>query len=72
MLDYPPFSERSEEKVKANPALARLVAVKDQFKVPGFPTLLALSPTGQELARHTGYGPGMGAPALLARLKGKP
>ena len=70
-LDYPPFSERSEDKVKANPALARLIAVKDQYRVPGFPTLIVLSPSGQELARHTGYGPGLGPAALLASLKGK-
>ncbi len=69
MLDYPPFSERSDEKVKANPGLARLVALKDQYKVPGFPTMLVLSPAGGELARKTGYGKGTGAAAYLADLR---
>jgi len=69
MLDYPPFSERSAEKVKANPALAKLMELKERYKVPGFPTMLVLSSTGEEKARKTGYGKGVGAAAYLAELK---
>lgn len=71
MLDYPPFSERSEEKVKANPALAKRMEFKDRYKVSGFPTMIVLSPTGEEKARRTGYGKGLGPEAYLADLMTK-
>lgn len=71
MLDYPPFSERSEEKVKADPKLANLMEIKTRYKVPGFPTVIVLSPDGHEKARKTGYGKGLGAAAFLAGLKTK-
>jgi len=69
MVDYPPFSERSPEKVKADPALAQRMALKERYRVPGFPTMLILSFTGEEKARKTGYGKGLGAAAYLAGLK---
>lgn len=69
MVDYPPFPERSAEKVKANQALAQRMELKERFKVPGFPTMLVLSSTGEEKARKTGYAKGLGPAAYLAGLK---
>ena len=68
-LDYPPLSERAVAKVKANPALGKLMAIKGEFKVTGFPTTVLLAPSGTELARREGYGKGQGAAAYLAGLR---
>lgn len=68
-LDYPPLSERAEAKVKADPALGRLMAIKAEFKVTGFPTTVLLGPEGGEKARREGYGKGEGAAAYLAGLQ---
>jgi len=69
MLDYPPFSERSDEKVKANPALGKLMEFKARYKVAGFPTMLVLTPSGEEKARQVGYLKSAGPAAYLAALK---
>lgn len=66
-LDYPPMRERTPEKVRANPALARLMAIKEQYAVPGFPTMLLFDADGKELARLVGYD-GKGPRAYLAKL----
>ncbi len=71
-LDYPPLSERAAAKVKADPALGRLMDIKGEFKVTGFPTTVLLAPDGRELARKEGYGKGEGAAAYLAGLRKAP
>lgn len=67
-LDYPPLSERAAEKVKANPALGKLMGIKAEFKVLAFPTTVLLDPGGREIGRRQGYTKGEGAPAFLASL----
>jgi len=67
-LDYPPLSEREASKVKANPALAKLMTLKAEFKVTGFPTTLLLDPDGKETGRREGYGKGEGPAAFIASL----
>ncbi len=54
-LDYPPLSERVPEKVKANPELARLMAIKAEYEVPGFPTVFYYDASGKQRAKLTGY-----------------
>jgi thiol-disulfide isomerase/thioredoxin len=66
-LDYPVFTERTPEKVRANPALARLMAIKEKYDVPGFPTMFLYDPQGKELAKIVGYG-GESPAAYLAKL----
>jgi thiol-disulfide isomerase/thioredoxin len=68
MLDYPPLSARAAEKVTADPALGRLMKVKDQYKVQMFPTMLVLGPDGQEKGRKVGYDKGAAPGAYLAEL----
>ncbi|BDU72170.1 thioredoxin family protein [Mesoterricola silvestris] len=68
MLDYPPMSGRSEEKIKAQPGLARLMRIKEQFGVKLFPTMLVLGPDGKEKARKSGYPKGKAPEAYLAEL----
>ncbi|MBI4913208.1 MAG: thioredoxin family protein [Acidobacteria bacterium] len=68
-LDYPPLSERAEAKVKANPALAKLMEIKQQYAVPGFPTTILLSPSGTETGRRVGYEKGLGLAAYMAQLE---
>jgi thiol-disulfide isomerase/thioredoxin len=71
-LDYPPLSEREASKVKANPALGKLMAIKNAYRITGFPTTVLLDPEGRETGRREGYGKGEGATAYLASLgKGK-
>lgn len=67
-LDYPPLSERAAEKVKANPALSRLMEIKAAYAIKGFPTTVLLDAQGKELARREGYGKGEGPAAYLASL----
>jgi thioredoxin-related protein len=66
-LDYPPMSERTPEKIRANAALGRLMALKEKYAVPGFPTMLLCDANGQELARVVGYD-GRSTEAYLAKL----
>lgn len=54
-LDYPPLSERAPEKVKANPQLAHLMAIKEEYEVPGFPTVFFFDASGKKRAKLTGY-----------------
>jgi thioredoxin-related protein len=68
-LDYPTLAERAPEKVKANPELARLMAIKDKYEVPGFPTLFFYDAEGKQLSKITGYG-GDSPAVFLAKLKG--
>jgi thiol-disulfide isomerase/thioredoxin len=68
MLDYPPISARSQEKIKADPALANLMRVKDHYKIPGFPTMLVLGPDGKEKGRQSGFEKGKAPEAYLAEL----
>jgi len=69
-LDYPTFAERAPEKVAANPALARLMAIKEKYGVPGFPTMIRFDAEGREVARTVGYdGSGAKYLALLAKPK---
>lgn len=67
-LDYPPLSERAVEKVKANPALGKLMGIKAEFKVMAFPTVVVLDAGGKEVGRREGYGKGEGAAAFIASL----
>src|SRR4051812_45317360 len=66
-LDYPTLSERAPAKVKANPALARLMAIKEQYGVTGFPTVIYYDAAGKQLTKITGYG-GDSPKAFLAKL----
>jgi thioredoxin-related protein len=68
-LDYPPFNERTPEKVRANSALARLMAIKEKYDVPGFPTMLLYSADGKQIAKIVGYG-GERPKDYLAKLNG--
>jgi thioredoxin-related protein len=70
-LDYPPLSGRTPEKIRANPELARLMAIKEKYDAPGFPTMFLYSPDGKQLAKIVGYS-GQGAAAYLGELKKTP
>ena len=69
MLDYPPLSGRTDEKVKADPALGKLMKLKEEHKVPGFPTMLLVGPDGKERGRKSGFGKGQDPAAYLADLQ---
>lgn len=70
-LDYPRKSERTPERIAADPALQKLMALRDEYKIEGFPTVVLLDASGQEIGRVLGYEPGMGPQAFLAELTGK-
>lgn len=70
-LDYPRASERTLEKVAADPALATLMRLKEEFDVPGFPTMFVFDAQGKELAKVVGYGRGDGPEKYLAQLDAK-
>lgn len=70
-LDYPRASDRTPEKVAADPALAKLMRLKDEFGVPGFPTMFVYDAQGRELAKVVGYGRGDGPAKYLAQLGAK-
>ena len=67
-LDYPRASERTAEKVAADPALAKLMRLKDDYAVPGFPTMFVYDANGKEVAKVVGYGRGDGPQKYLAQL----
>lgn len=67
-LDYPPLSEREAAKVKANPALGKLMEIKNAYQITGFPTAVLFDPDGKEIGRRQGYGKGEGTSAFLASL----
>jgi len=62
-LDYPSKKAQTADLKKANAAL------KDKYKIDGFPTLVVLDKSGKEIGRQVGYAPG-GAKAFIAQLEG--
>ncbi|MGA3164425.1 MAG: thioredoxin family protein [Verrucomicrobiota bacterium] len=62
-LDYPHKKVQADDLKKANAAL------KTQFNVHGFPTLLVLDKNGKEIGRQVGYSKG-GPQAFIAKLEG--
>ena len=66
-LDYPPMSGRTPEKIRANPELARLMAIKEKYGVPGFPTMFVYNADGKELTKIVGYS-GESPQAYIAKL----
>ena len=62
-LDYPRKKDQSDDLKKANKAL------KDQYKIEGFPTLVVLDKAGKEIGRQVGYAEG-GPKAFIAKLEG--
>ncbi len=70
-LDYPRAGDRTPEKVAADPALAKLMRLKDEFAVPGFPTMFVYDAQGKEVAKVVGYGRGDGPAKYLAQLGAK-
>lgn len=68
-LDYPTRAGRTEEKLKADPSLARRMALKDQFKITGFPTVILMDPEGRELNRLPGFTKGTAPEAWIAQLE---
>lgn len=61
-LDYPSKKEQSAELKKANAAL------KQQYAVSGFPTLVVLDKNGNEIGRQVGYSKG-GPKAFIEKLE---
>jgi len=61
-LDYPRKKKLSDDLTKANAAL------KDQYKIEGYPTLVVLSKDGKEIGRQVGYAEG-GPKAFIAKLE---
>jgi thiol-disulfide isomerase/thioredoxin len=68
-LDYPAFNERTPEKVRANPNLTRLMTIKDEYQVSGFPTLIIFDANGTQRAKIEGYS-GESAANFIAKLTG--
>ena len=68
-LDYPPMSGRTPEKIAANPKLARLMEIKQQYEVPGFPTVIYIDADGKQRAKLVGSSP-ESPKAYLKRLTG--
>jgi protein disulfide-isomerase len=62
-LDYPHKKVQADDLKKANAAL------KAQYDVQGFPTLLVLNKDGKEIGRQVGYAKG-GPEAFIAKLEG--
>lgn len=67
-LDFPRKSGRTPEALAANPALQKLMDLKDQFQVKGFPTVVLLSPDGKELKRTSGFQKGTAPEAWLKEI----
>ena len=61
-LDYPRKKEQSDDLKKANAAL------KKQYKISGFPTLIVLDKDGKEIGRQVGYSEG-GPKAFIEKLE---
>jgi protein disulfide-isomerase len=61
-LDYPQKKVQSDDLKKANAAL------KDQYNIEGFPTLIVLNKDGQEIGRQVGYAKG-GPQAFIAKIE---
>ena len=62
-LDYPHKKVQADDLKKANAAL------KKQYDVHGFPTLVVLDKDGKEIGRQVGYSEG-GPKAFIAKLEG--
>jgi protein disulfide-isomerase len=62
-IDFPNAKKQSPELKKANNAL------KDQFKIEGFPTIVVLDADGKELGRSVGYG-GDTVKAFIGKIEG--
>ena len=62
-LDYPNKKVQSADLKKANAAL------KTQYDIHGFPTLLVLNQNGKEIGRQVGFSQG-GPAAFIAKLEG--
>jgi thioredoxin-related protein len=61
-LDYPHKKVLPDDLKKANAAL------KDQYKINGYPTLVVLDKAGKEIGRQVGYSAG-GPAAFIAKLE---
>ncbi len=61
-LDFPKKKEQSDELKKANKAL------KAEYKVQGFPSLVILDKNGKEIGRQVGFAKG-GPQAFIAKLE---
>lgn len=70
-LDFPRKSERTPEKIAADPELARLIELWKAYQVEGLPTVVLLDPHGREIGRVLGYDAGTGPDAFIAELTGK-
>jgi protein disulfide-isomerase len=60
-LDFPKKKEQPAAEKAKNQAASK------KFGVNGFPTVIILSSSGKELNRQSGYGPGTGPEAYLAK-----
>jgi len=61
-LDYP------HRKVQADDLKTANAALKQQYNIHGFPTLLVLNPNGKEIGRQVGYSEG-GPQAFITKLE---
>jgi thioredoxin-related protein len=62
-VDFPRSHELPLDLKNQNKALAQ------QYRINGFPTLVELSSSGQEITRQSGYHPGSGSQAYIAQFK---
>jgi thioredoxin-related protein len=62
-VDFPRSHELPPDLKNQNKALAQ------QYRINGFPTVVELSSSGQEIARQNGYHPGSGPQAYIAQFK---
>jgi thioredoxin-related protein len=62
-VDFPRSHELSPDLRKQNKAL------EQQYRINGFPTLIELNSSGQEIMRQSGYHPGSGPQAYIAQFK---
>jgi len=62
-VDFPRSLELPPDLKEQNKTLAK------QYRIGGFPTLVELSSSGQEITRQSGYHPGSGPLAYIAQFK---
>jgi thioredoxin-related protein len=62
-VDFPRSHELPPDLKEQNKALAQ------QYRINGYPTLVELSSSGQEITRQSGYNPGSGPQAYIAQFK---
>ncbi|MBI3884150.1 MAG: thioredoxin family protein [Opitutae bacterium] len=70
-LDYPRRADRTPAKIAADPALKKLMELKERYGIEGYPTLLFLSPADEDKGRLVGYDEGQGPEKYLAQLDRK-